>query len=222
VAARLAGIGRTTGQSRLRKRWFARGLFRAFGTRYHEGAMALRANKVWTYDDLVRMPEPQDGKRYEILDGELVVSPSPALRHQYVLGRVFYALMREIQDARRGLVFTAPLDVVLSWTRVVIPDLVAVRADRFEILQRRGVFGPPDLVIEILSPSNRRYDQNRKRRIYASSGIPEYWIIDPDGNTLDQLVLGERDYVLDGVYEPGDRLHSVVFDFEIDVAELFR
>jgi Uma2 family endonuclease len=183
--------------------------------------MAVRAKTVWTYDDLLRMPEPQDGKRYEILDGELVVSPSPSLRHQYVMGQVLRALMREIQDAGRGLVFGAPLDVILSRTRVVIPDHVAVRADRFRILRPRGVFGAPDLVVEILSPSNRRYDRNRKRRIYASSEIPEYWIIDPDANTLEQLVLGERDYVLDGVYEPGDRLRSAVFDFEIEVAELF-
>jgi len=183
--------------------------------------MAVRAKKVWTYDDLLRMPEPKDGKRYEILDGELVVSPSPSFRHQYVLGQVLRALMREIQDAKRGLVLAAPLDVVLSRTRVVIPDHVAVRADRLEIVQPRGIFGAPDLVCEILSPSNRRYDRNRKRRLYASSGIPEYWILDPDANTLDQLVLGERDYVLDGVYEPGDRLRSVVFGFELDVAELF-
>jgi len=183
--------------------------------------MAVRAKKIWTYDDLLRMPEPKDGKRYEILDGELVVSPSPSFRHQYVLAQALRALMREIQDARRGLVLAAPLDVVLSRTRVVIPDHVAVRADRLNIIQRRGIFGPPDLVTEILSPSNKRYDRNRKRRLYASSGIPEYWILDPDANTLDQLVLGERDYVLDGVYEPGDRLRSAVFGFELDVAELF-
>jgi Uma2 family endonuclease len=183
--------------------------------------MAVRAKKVWSYDDLLRMPEPRDGKRYEVLDGELVVSPSPSLRHQYVSGPVLHALMREIQDAGRGLVFAAPLDVVLSETRVVIPDLVAVRADRFAVLQARGVFGPPDLVAEILSPSNRRYDRNRKRRLYASAQIPEYWILDPEANTLDLLVLGERDYALDGVYQPGDRLHSVVFEIELEVAELF-
>jgi Uma2 family endonuclease len=183
--------------------------------------MALRADKVWTYDDLLRMPIPQDGKRYEILDGELVVSPPPSFRHQYVAGFVFRVLAREINDAKRGVVVFAPLDVILSRTRVVIPDNVAVRADRFHILQPRGVFGAPDLVVEILSPSNRRYDRNRKCRIYARSEIPEYWIIDPDAHTLDQLVLGERDYVLDGVYEPGDRLRCAVFDFEVELADLF-
>jgi hypothetical protein len=118
-------------------------------------------------------------------------------------------------------VFHASLDVVLSRIRVVVPDHVAVRADRLEIIQPRGIFGAPDLVCEILSPSNRHYDQNRKRRLYASAGIPEYWILDPDANTLDQLVLGERSYALDGVHEPGDWLRSAVFDFELDVAELF-
>jgi Uma2 family endonuclease len=183
--------------------------------------MAVRAKKVWTYDDLLRMPEPQDGKRYEVIDGELVVSPSPSTRHQFVSVQVSAALWREIQDAGRGLMFHAPVDVVLSWSRVVIPDLVAVRADRLAIIERRAIFGAPDLVCEILSPSNRRYDRNRKRRLYARSGIPEYWILDPDANTLEQLVLGEHRYALDGVYEPGDRLRSAVFDFELDVAKLF-
>jgi Uma2 family endonuclease len=189
--------------------------------RYHDVEMAVRAKKVWTYDDLLRMPEPRDGKRYEILDGELVVSPSPATRHQHVSGQVIRALMREIQDTGRGLAFHAPLDVVLSRTRVVIPDHVAVRADRLAIVERRGIFGPPDLVTEILSPANRRYDRSRKRRLYANAGIPEYWILDPDANTIEQLVLGEGAYVLDGVYEPGDRLRSVVFDVDFEVAELF-
>jgi Uma2 family endonuclease len=226
VALGLAGIAGQPDKSRQRKSWLAHDLavacFVLSARRYHDAAMAVRATKVWTYDDLLRMPEPTDGKRYEILDGELVVSPSPSTRHQYVSGKVLRALMRATEDAGRGLVYNAPLDVILSRTRVVIPDLVAIRADRLAIVHHRGIFGAPDLVAEILSPSNRRYDRNRKRRLYASSGIPEYWIIDPDADTVEQLVLGERDYVLDGVYEPGDRLRSVVFDFELDVAKLFR
>lgn len=76
--------------------------------------MAVPANKVWTYSDLLRMPIATDGKRYEILDGELVVSPAPALRHQLVSARMLHVLMREINDAKRGLIVHAPLDVVLS------------------------------------------------------------------------------------------------------------
>lgn len=105
---------------------------------------------------------------------------------------------------------------------MVNPDLVAVRADRFHILEHRGAFGAPDLVVEILSPSNRRYDRNRKLRLYERSEIPEYWIVDPIENTIEQLVPGEHRYVLDGVYAPGDRMRCATFDFEVEVAELFR
>jgi Uma2 family endonuclease len=183
--------------------------------------MAVRAKKIWTYDDILRIPEPVDGKRYEVLDGELVVSPAPSLRHQEISACVLYALMREIRDQKRGVVYSAPLDVILSRTRVVIPDLVAVRGDRLHILQDRGVFGAPDLVIEILSPTRRNDDRVRKWRLYARAGIPEYWILDPRANELEQWVLAEHSYALDGVYLPGDRVHSVMFDVEFEVSELF-
>ena len=183
--------------------------------------MAVRAKKIWTYDDILRIPEPIDGKRYEVLDGDLVVSPAPSWRHQYVVACVLHALMREIRDAKRGMVVPAPLDVVLSRTRVVIPDLVAIRGDRLHIIEPRGAFGAPDLVAEVLSPSRRNYDRVRKWRIYARAGIPEYWILDPDANELEQWVLGHRVYALDGVYVPGDRVRSVLFGVEFAVSELF-
>lgn len=169
-----------------------------------------RFARSWTYDDILRIPEPIDGKRYEVLDGELVVSPSPSFRHQYVSACVLYALMREIRDAKRGMVLS-----------VVIPDHIAVRGDRLHILQERGAFGAPDLVTEILSPSRRNYDRVRKWRLYARAGIPEYWILDPDANELEQWVLAEQSYALDGVYVPGDRVRSVLFDVEFAVGELF-
>jgi Uma2 family endonuclease len=180
------------------------------------------SKRVWTYAELQRMPESHDGRRYEIIDGDLVVSPSPAKRHQRASGNTFYVLRREIENARLGIVFYAPFDVVMSRTRVVVPDLVAVRADRMHLVEDRGIFGAPDLIVEILSPSNKRYDRGRKRGLYANVGVPEYWIVDPIAQTIEQLILADNRYALDGFHRPGDRLHAAVFPVSFDVAEIFQ
>jgi Uma2 family endonuclease len=180
------------------------------------------SKRVWTYADLQRMPESHDGRRYEIIDGELVVSPSPAKGHQRASGHSVQILFREIEGRRLGIVFFAPFDVIMSSTRVVVPDIVAVRADRMHLIEDRGIFGAPDLIVEILSPSNKRYDRGRKRKLYASVGVPEYWIIDPIAQTIEQLILADDEYALDGVRAPGDRLHAAVFPIAFDVAEIFQ
>jgi len=180
------------------------------------------SKRGWTYADLQRMPESHDGRRYEIIDGELVVSPSPAKRHQRTSGHAYRVLYRAIEDARLGIVFFAPFDVIMSRTRVVVPDLVAVRADRMHLVEDRGIFGAPDLIVEILSPSNKRYDRGRKRRLYASVGVPEYWIVDPIAQTIEQLILADDRYALDGLHRPGDRLDAAVFPISFEVAEIFQ
>ena len=178
--------------------------------------------RIWTYDDLERMPLSVDGKRYEIIDGELVVSPSPSTRHQRISIHMVAALLREIEGNQLGIMFHAPVDVIMSNTRVVVPDLVAVRTDRRHLVEDRGIFGAPDLIVEILSPRTRQYDQTRKRKLYASVGVPEYWIVDPVARSLELLVLAQRAYAVDGSYEPGERMRSGIFQIELDVAELFR
>lgn len=180
------------------------------------------SKRVWTYADLQRMPESHDGRRYEIIDGDLVVSPSPAKRHQRTSGNAYRLLYDAIETANLGIVFFAPFDVIMSRTRVVVPDLVAVRADRVHLVEDRGIFGAPDLIVEILSPSNKRYDRGRKRRLYASVGIPEYWIIDPIARSIEQLILADDRYAVDAVHGPGDRLHAAVFPIAFEVAEIFR
>ena len=138
------------------------------------GIMALK--QKLDYLDLASAPA--DRLRYEILDGELLVTPAPSLVHQ----RVSRRLQRQLEDyfhaAGRGEVFAAPTDVILTPHDVVEPDLVVVTDARQ--FSRRGVEGPPTLVVEILSPSTRDRDQTLKARRYAELGIPHYWIVDPD------------------------------------------
>ncbi len=179
-------------------------------------------NKAWTYDDLLQLPD--DGTRYEIIDGELLIMPASSLTHQSVLGNLYSLFRAGLQERNIARVFMAPLDVILSRTRVVEPDLIVVRTERREILRPRGVEGIPDLVIEIVSPSSTKHDHVVKRRFYARCKVPEYWIVDPSAQTIEVLELIDRglSYRQHGWYGPGDRARSATFDFDVDVDLTFR
>jgi Uma2 family endonuclease len=142
-----------------------------------------------TYDDFALFPD--DGRRHELIDGEHHVTPAPNLRHQVISRNLFRALDAMAHQERRGQVFYAPLDVVLTRHDVVEPDLIYVSAGRREILTSPNVQGAPDLVVEILSPSSRRQDELLKRDLYEGSGVAEYWIVDPDAETVKVLRRGD-------------------------------
>lgn len=131
-----------------------------------------------TYDDFVRIPN--DGKRHEIIDGVHYVTPSPALRHQQLLGRLYLAIGGFLEaHPDLGQAFLSPLDTVFSPWDVVEPDLLFVAADQLDILTEPNIQGAPALVVEILSPSTRRRDMEIKRALFARGGVREYWLIDP-------------------------------------------
>jgi Uma2 family endonuclease len=181
----------------------------------------IDTSKVWTHDDLIAMGDTEDGRKYEIFDGELVVTSSPSLWHQAVLKRLFLAF-HELEKQKIARVYFAPLDVVLSKTRVVQPDLLVIRSDRKEAFGK-WVTAPPDLAIEVLSPSNRHHDRVRKRRAYARYGIREYWIVDPDERTIEVLeqIEGGLSYRSVGWFANGDRARSVTFELEVELDPLF-
>jgi Uma2 family endonuclease len=178
-------------------------------------------NKVWTYDDLLKLPE--DGTRYEIIDGELVIMSSPSVTHQRVLQRLYLAFHAQVQQRGQGEVFLAPLDVIMSPTRVVEPDLIIVRPNNRGILKTR-IEGIPDLLVEILSPSNHKHDIVTKRRLYARARVPEYWIVDPEAQTIEVLALvdGGLTFRQHGWSAPGDIATSATFEIAVNVDELFR
>lgn len=140
-----------------------------------------------TYRDLRRYPD--DGKRRELIDGEVIVSPSPAVDHQTVVIRLAVALHAFVTTNDLGFVFPAPIDVYFTPRDVVQPDLVYVSYANRAIVRRLNVHGAPDLCIEVISPGSRRRDTVRKRALYARFGVPEYWIVDPAGKTIDMLCL---------------------------------
>jgi len=136
---------------------------------------------AWTYQDLFALPD--DGTRYEIIEGELYEMPSPNLHHATVIANIITMLVPLI-DRLSGRWFTAPLDVFFQGADPVQPDILVILPDWHGRLTLRGPEGPPDLLIEVLSPSNRGHDLLTKRTLYARAGVREYWIADPEARTL--------------------------------------
>lgn len=136
-----------------------------------------------TWRDVLEMPE--DGKRYEAIGGELYVSPPPKLPHQWVSARLFAELYDLLVRPGYGQVFHAPIGVEFPTEEGVQPDILFVSKERLRILREDGIEGPPDLVIEILSPGTARRDRTVKRYLYERQGVPEYWIVDLDAKQVE-------------------------------------
>lgn len=130
-----------------------------------------------TYNEYVLFPD--DGNRHEIIDGRHFMNAAPVPRHQAISRHIQFQLYQQIELTKLGQVIDAPIDLQLSEVDVVQPDLVVVLAANRIITQTR-IRGVPDLVIEILSPSNRKYDTELKKQLYEQFAVPEYWIVDPD------------------------------------------
>jgi Uma2 family endonuclease len=148
-----------------------------------------KAPGTWTYEDLFSLPD--DGKRYEIIEGELYEMPSPNLWHARTIMNLI-ALLLPVVASLRGQLFTASLDVFFLGANPVIPDILAILPGSRAVSRKRGVEGPPDLVIEVLSPSNRGHDLLTKRSLYARAGVREYWLVDPETRSVEILTL-DRD-----------------------------
>lgn len=135
----------------------------------------------FTYEDLQHIPP--DRNRYEIVDGELFVSPSPIPLHQRIVGNLFGELRTHVRKHHLGEVFVAPCDIVFTSSTVLEPDVFFVSKPRLDIIGPKHVSGPPDLVVEVLSESSSRLDREIKFSQYALHGVTEYWLIDPYGKT---------------------------------------
>jgi Uma2 family endonuclease len=147
---------------------------------------------VLTYADYAALPD--DGRRYELYEGEIEMTPAPTTRHQRALNRLNVLLYQYLQDRRAGEVFIAPTDLILSDVTVVQPDLLVVLNDRCHLITERGIEGPPDLVVEVLSAATASRDRGIKMQLYARYGVPHYWLVDLDTRTLEAYQLEESGY----------------------------
>ena len=171
-----------------------------------------------TYEDYAKTP---DDERWELIDGELIPMASPTVPHQSVDALLGAKLVILVTEQGLGMVFHS-IDVVLSPHNTFRPDLIFVSNERAGIITHANIQGAPDLVVEIRSPSTAGLDEVTKRELYERYGVPEYWLADPEAQTVTVLLLGESGYEVVGIYAKGDTLTSPTLKgFSLNLDEIF-
>ena len=170
--------------------------------------MAVRLqDRAWTYADLEALPD--DGRRYEIIEGTLFEMTAPKPPHALVL-MALIELLLPIVRALRGELLAAPIDVFVRGAEPVQPDLLVLLPGGAARFGPNGIEGPPDLVVEVLSPSTRLHDTLTKRALYERAGVREYWLVDPDARTIELLGLVDGSFRSRGVFAGETALASAL------------
>lgn len=177
-----------------------------------------KAAGTWTYDDLLALPD--DGRRYEIIEGALFEMPAPSLDHAMILANLVL-LIGPLVRSLGGTFFFAPLDVFFQGADPVQPDLLAILPGWEGKLRPRGPEGAPDLVIEVLSPSNRGHDLVTKRRLYGRAGVREYWIVDPAARSVEILTRHENALHSTIVAQGEGEIRSPLLDTILSLSDVF-
>src|SRR3989338_6289578 len=178
-------------------------------------AVKIPENLKLTYEDYLLLPE---GTRYEIIEGELFMTPSPRTVHQRLIVKLFRIIDNFVRGKNLGEVFVAPYDVVLSKHDIVQPDILFVSKENSHLITELNLQGAPDLVVEILSPSIEDRDSILKKKLYAAFGVKEYWIADPAKKSVKLFNLGKKGYM---DVETGNILKSLLLKgLEIDISGL--
>jgi Uma2 family endonuclease len=178
-------------------------------------------NRLLTYADYAAIPD--DGHRYQLLEGELVMTPSPDRWHQEVSYRLEFTLLAYVQEHDLGLMYHAPLDVTLDDHNVVQPDIFFISKERAGILQGGRILGAPDMCVEILSPGTEQIDRVRKLELYARFDVTNYWIVDLSARTIEEYVLHGDVYrvrSITGYDEPFRPAVFPGFEFRLSVVPL--
>ena len=158
---------------------------------------------VLTYDDLAALPADGLGyERHELHEGEIFVTASPRTRHQEVVGNLYLILAQHVRGLGSGKVFISPIDVILTNTTVLVPDLVYADRETLGRVSARGIEGAPTLVVEVLSPTTAAVDQGVKLTLYARYGVRHHWLVDADARRIETRELIGADYT------PGPRLEG--------------
>jgi Uma2 family endonuclease len=176
-----------------------------------------------TYDDFLLFPD--DGKRHELIDGEHYVTPSPSRKHQAIVWNLTVHIGTYLEANPVGRAFGAPFDVVFSQFDVVEPDLLFISNARLKVLTAKNVQGAPNLVVEIGSPGTRRRDETIKRKLYERFGVEEYWVIDPEIETIavSRRVGESYQRVLELAVERNDTLTTPLFpDLTLPLQRIFK
>ena len=172
----------------------------------------------FNYKDYLQLPE---NKRYEIIDGELFMVPSPNEAHQRFLVTLTNIMVNYVRKNKLGFIYCAPFDVLFSEEDIVQPDIIFVANENRKIITKDNIKGAPDLLVEILSPGTSKRDLGIKKKLYAKKGVREYWIVDPERETVDVFKLKGREF--EGKrYGAQDCLScSVIKNLTIEAKEIF-
>ena len=175
--------------------------------------------KKYTLEDYERLPE---GSPYQLIGGELVMSPAPAPEHQRVSIRLAVKLFNYLMQKAKGEVLYAPIDVYLDEENAYQPDIVVVLEGSKARITQKGIEGAPDLVVEILSPSTAYYDLTEKKEVYERSGVKEYWIVDPKRKTFEIYANTQEGFKLISQARGKGKVRSELLDIDLDLAEVFE
>lgn len=181
---------------------------------------AKASERRWTYAELAA-ELPESNQPMELWDGELTMSPSPSFFHQQIVDRFHDLLKQWVRSNKLGETVSAPMDMVLSPRRAVQPDVVFVSNAKLGLVNER-LMGAADLVAEVVSPTSRQRDRIEKRDLYEQHGVLEYWLIDPEAQTVEVLHLEQGAYHLVGRSRPGEVAQSrLLAGFTVPVSVLF-
>ncbi len=176
--------------------------------------------KLITYDDYLTLPE--DGKRYEVIGGEVFMIAAPIINHQQISQNIESRLDRYLEEHNIGKYFHAQVDVVLSMTDVVQPDIFYISNERSHIIAENNIVAAPDLVAEIISESTKVRDQTTKKALYEKYGVKEYWIVYPDKEKIEQFLLENKKLILNKTFQKTEELFSKVIDgFTLPADQVF-
>ena len=186
--------------------------------------MVTTRTRPWpTYEDYLNIPGDD---RYELINGEFILVSAPNTPHQGASMGFILALGNFVVQGNLGSVFHAPTEVILTdpeGINIVQPDIIFVSKEREHIITHANIQGAPDLLVEILSPSTGRRDRTTKRDLYARHGVKEYWIADPDAQTVSVMLLKDGEYETAGEYGAGDTLTSPTLEgFSVSLDKIFR
>lgn len=175
----------------------------------------------WTYQDYLKLPD--DGKRYEIIEGVLYVANAPTADHQFTVTEISRQIGNWVMSRRLGRVLVAPFEVHLTQrSRPVQPDVLFVSAERWPSGPVPHFDGASDLIVEVISPNRVRVDRVTKFTAYEAAGVREYWIANPHTRTVEVYTLGGSEYALLGEFTGDDPLHSTVLEgMEMIASTLF-
>ena len=175
--------------------------------------------KKFTYEDYLKTP---DEERYELIGGELLMTPAPVPKHQRISRKIEFLLDKFVTEHDLGEVFDAPCDVHLDDENVVQPDIMFIAKDRMNIIGEKNIQGAPDLAIEILSKSTAYRDLIQKKKLYSKFGVKEFWIVIPDEEAIEVFILKDSAYLLYRSYSKNETLESpFLTGFKIELKVIF-